>query len=132
MGRTFNNLEHCVYSCKYHIVWCTKYRLKVLVDDIETRLKEMLAIKSIELGCELLEIEVMPDHIHLLAELPPTESIGTYIGRLKGYTAHELRKEFPKLKSRMPNMWTNSYFVSSCGGVTLEQIEKYVTEQKNK
>ena len=130
MGRTFDSLEHCRYSCKYHVVFCPKYRLSCLVGGIDTRLKELLVEKVASDGITILEMEVMPDHVHLLLELLPTVAVGTQVGRLKGYTSRILRKEYPKLKSRLPSLWTNRYFVSSCGGVTIDQIRKYVENQK--
>lgn len=125
-------MSHCKFSCKYHVIWCPKYRRKVLIGTIAVRLKELLTIKAKELNVEILESEIMPDHVHLLLDTLPTEAIGTIIGRLKGYTSKNLRAEFPELKRRLPTLWTNSYFVSTVGGVTLNVLKQYIENQKNK
>jgi putative transposase len=104
----------------------------VLIGTIAVRLKELLTIKAKELNVEILESEIMPDHVHLLLDTLPTEAIGTIIGRLKGYTSKNLRAEFPELKRRLPTLWTNSYFVSTVGGVTLNVLKQYIENQKNK
>jgi len=130
--KSFKSLSHCKFSCKYHVIWCPKYRRKVLIGSVAERLKELLAEKAQELGVEILESEIMPDHVHLLLDTKPTEAIGTVIGRLKGYTSKCLRSEFPELKRRLPTLWTNSYFASTVGGVTLNTLKKYIENQKGK
>jgi putative transposase len=99
---------------------------------IADRLKELLDTKTKELHVEILESEIMPDHVHLLLDANPTDAIGTIVGRLKGYTSKYLRAEFPELKRRLPTLWTNSYFVSTVGGVTLSVLKKYTENQKGK
>ena len=130
--KSFKSLSHCKFSCKYHVIWCPKYRRKALIGKIADRLKELLTIKAKELNVEILESEIMPDHVHLLLDTQPTEAIGILIGRLKGYTSKHLRDEFPELKCRLPTLWTNSYFVSTVGGVTLSVLKKYIENQKGK
>ena len=126
--KTFKSLSHCKCSCKYHIVWCPKYRRKVLINGIDIRLKTLLIEKSKELEIEIIEMEIMSDHVHLLAEIPPVIEVGRIIGRLKGYTSHYLRKEFPELTRKLPCLWTNSYFVSTVGGAPLEIVKQYIEE----
>ena len=121
-----------VYNLGYHIIWCPKYRRSVLKDGVDVRLKELISEKSNVLGCEIKALEVMPDHVHLFIKTPPTIGVHFLIQQIKGYTAHQLRKEFPWLKSRLPNMWTRSYYVESVGCVSKEGIESYITNQKNK
>ncbi len=72
----------------------------------------------------------MPDHVHLILDVNPKVGIFTVVNHIKGYTSHELRKEFPSLKSRLPTLWTQSKFISSVGAVTLEVVKKYIEEQK--
>ena len=115
---------------KYHVVWCPKYRRKVLVDGIDDRLKELIKSVCNEIGAELFELEVMPDHVHLLLEVDPQYGINKAIRHIKGVTSHTLRSEFPKLKSRLPTLWTNSYFVSTVGGAPLSVIKEYIEQQK--
>ena len=75
-------------------------------------------------------VETMANHVHLLISIPPTEYVSKMIGKLKGITAKVLRDEFPHLKSRLPNLWTRSYFVASTGSVTLAVFKQYVETQK--
>jgi len=79
-----------------------------------------------------MEMEIMPDHVHLILDTKPTDAIGIVIGRLKGYTSKYLREEFPELRRRLPTLWTNSYFASTVGGVTLSVLKKYIENQKGK
>lgn len=80
---------------------------------------------------EVLELEIMPDHVHLLIEVDPQYGIHRLIKKMKGLTSRMLRKEFPKVKSRLPTLWTNSYFVSSVGGAPIAMIKQYIENQKN-
>lgn len=122
--------NHLVYSCQYHVIFCPKYRRSVLVDGIDKRLKELIISKELEYGYEVLDMEVMPDHVHLILDVNPKIGIFTAVSRIKGYTSHELRKEFPSLTRRLPTLWTQSKFISSVGAVTLEVVKKYIEEQK--
>lgn len=119
------------YSCKYHVVFCPKYRRPVLFEGIDQRLKEILRGIANELGAEMLELEVTPDHVHLLIEVDPQLGIHTLMRRMKGRSSRLLRQEFPRLRSRLPTLWTNSYFVSTVGGAPLALIKKYIEEQKS-
>lgn len=121
-----------VYCLTYHVIWCPKYRRKVLIGGVEDRLKELITQRAGELDCKVLTLEVMPDHVHLFIETPPTIGVHFMIQQLKGYTAHVLRDEYPSLKSRIPNMWTRSYYVESVGCVSEEGIRKYIENQKNR
>ncbi len=119
-----------VYSCKYHVVWCPKYRRKVLIDGVDIRLKELVSEICRQYSFDLLDLEVMPDYVHLLIEVPPQFGIHKAIKRIKGITSRELRKEFSWLCSRLPSLWTNSYFVSTVGGAPLAVIKQYIENQK--
>ena len=130
MNIKYKSNNKIVYSCKYHVVWCPKYRRKVLTGKIEVRLKELIQETCIELQSELIELEIMPDHVHLLVEVDPQFGIHTLIKNLKGKTSRILRKEFPVLTTKLPTLWTNSYFVSTVGGAPLEVIKQYIESQK--
>jgi putative transposase len=121
-----------VYICRYHVVFCPKYRRKVLTPPIDERLKVILAEQIERWGQELIEMEVMPDHVHLLVGCDPQFGIHRLVKLLKGHSSHALRVEFPTLKRRLPSLWTNSYFVSTVGGVTLETLKRYVESQKGR
>jgi len=93
-----------VYDCKYHVVFYPKYRKKVLVPPVSERLKELFKSKAKELQAEIAEMEIMPDHVHLLIQCDPQFGIHRVVKHLKGYTSRILRQEFPHLKSRLPSM----------------------------
>ena len=126
----YKSNNNVVYSCKYHVVWCSKYRRPVLVEGVAERLKELIRETCSRLNTDLLEMEVMPDHVHLLIEVDPQFGIHKAVKRLKGYSSRILREEFPWLRSRIPSLWTNSYFVSTVGGAPLSAIKQYIEDQK--
>ena len=123
--------NNIIYSCKYHVVWCPKYRRKVLVGLPAQRLKEIIQQTIVEYKAELIELEIMPDHVHLLVEVDPQFGIHRLIKLLKGRSSRLLRNEFKQLKSRLPTLWTNSYFVATVGGAPLSIIKQYIENQKN-
>ena len=127
---TYQNTRSSTYACEYHIIWCTKYRRTALSAEIQARFKELVLESQEKYGYIVRAVETMTDHVHLLISIPPTEAVGIMIGKIKGMTAKVLREEFPHLKSRLPNLWTRSYFVASTGGVTLEALKQYVEIQK--
>ena len=129
------NLIHartCVYNVNYHIVFSTKYRKAVLKGGVEEYLKQLFKDIADEKGFTISSMEVMEDHVHLFVKAPPTASPHWIVQQLKGYTSHELRKEFSHLKSRLPTLWTRSYYVESCGHISEQTIKRYIEEQKNK
>jgi putative transposase len=127
----YKSNNNVVYSCKYHVVWCPKYRRKVLVDGVDKRLKEIAQAVAEEMHFEIIEMEVMPDHVHMLVEVDPRLGIHKAVKRIKGRSSHDLREEFPWLKRRLPSLWTNSYFVSTVGGAPLAIVKRYIENQKN-
>jgi putative transposase len=123
--------NNVIYSCKYHVVWCPKYRRKVLIGLPAQRLKEIIQQAIVEYKAELIELEIMPDHVRLLVEVDPQFGIHRLIKLIKGRTSRLLRNEFKQLKSRLPTLWTNSYFVATVGGAPLSIIKQYIENQKN-
>ena len=126
----YKSNNNIVYSCKYHIVWCPKYRRKVLVGEVETRLKELVIEIVNELRVEIIEMETDKDHIHILCEVDPQFGVAEFVKKVKGRTSRILRDEFPHLRKRLPTLWTNSYFVSTVGGAPLEVIKQYIENQQ--
>ena len=127
----YKSNHNVTYSCKYHVVWCPKYRRKVLTGEIETRLTELIMQTAKEIRADIIELEIMPDHVHLLIEVDPQYGINKAVRHIKGVSSHALRSEFPSLKSRLPTLWTNAYFVSTVGGAPLEAIKQYIENQKD-
>lgn len=126
----YKSNKNVVYACQYHVVWCPKYRRKVLINGVDERLKVIIQEVILELNAELLEMEIMDDHVHLLVSVDPQFGIHKLVKRIKGVSSRILREEFPWLKSKIPALWTNSYFVSTVGGATLEVVKKYIEDQK--
>lgn len=131
-SKKYRHKNHLVYSCQYHVVFCPKYRRSVLVGKIADRLKELIIEKQAEFEYEVLDMEVMPDHVHLLLDVNPHTGVYSVVSKIKGYTSKQLREEFPELKKRLPTLWTLSKFISTVGSVSLEDVKKYIEEQKNK
>lgn len=126
----YKSNRNVVYSCKYHVVWCPKYRRKVLENGIDARLKELIQETCDEIRADVIEMEIMPDHVHLLIEVDPQYGIHKAVKQIKGRTSRVLRQEFSALESRLPTLWTNSYFVSTVGGAPLTVIKQYIENQK--
>ena len=124
--------RHATYNINYHFVWTPKYRRKVLTGGVARRLHELIVEKTDELGGEVLDLTVQPDHVHFFCSFPPTIAPHQIMHRIKGYTAFTLRDEFPSLKSRLPCMWTRSYYVGTAGAVSAETMRRYIDAQKGK
>ena len=131
MGETYESNRNVFYRCHYRVVWCPKYRRKVLIGPIETRLKEILRQACQEYQAEVEELEVMPDHVHMLVSVDPQFGIHRLVKLLKGRSSRFLRQEFPALKRKVPSLWTNSYFVGTTGGAPLSIIYQYIEQQKH-
>lgn len=129
-AKPYHTDHSIVYSCQYHVIFCPKYRRPVLGEAVAARLKELLLAKQGEYGYTVMEMDVMPDHVHLLLDVDPRVGVVVVIAKIKGYTSHMLRTEYPWLKRRLPTLWTRSKFISSVGAVTLDTVQQYITSQK--
>ena len=127
-ARSNNNV---VYRCAYHVVWCPKYRRPVIEGAVDERLKQIIREICAERECNLIELETMPDHVHLLVECDPQYGIHRLVKQIKGRSSRVLRQEFDSLRSRLPTLWTNSYFVATVGGAPLGIVKQYVANQRN-
>ncbi len=130
MKKKYRSNRQIVYSCKYHVIWCPKYRRKVLIDNVVSRLKEIIFEVMDEKKAHLIELEIMADHVHLLLEVDPQFGIHKLVKAIKGKSSRILRKEFLFLKKRIPTLWSHSYLVSTVGGAPLNIVKKYIEEQK--
>lgn len=126
----YKSNNNIVFSCKYHIVWCPKYRRKVLVGDVEKRLKEIINELALELNVEIIEMETDKDHIHILIDIDPQFGVMKFIRLAKGRSSKLLRDEFHHLKTKLPTLWTNSSFISTVGGAPLEIVKQYIENQQ--
>ena len=118
------------FSLKYHLVWCPKYRRKVLVAPYDVRLKEIIAEVAAEAEMTIHAVEIMPDHVHLFVEADPTLAVAEIVNRFKGRSSRLMRQEFPALRSRLPTLWSRSYYAGSVGNVSAKVVEAYITTQK--
>ena len=121
-----------VFSLKYHLVWCPKYRKKILVNALEKRLRELLHQKAKEIKTEIHALEIMPDHVHMFVESDPTMAPARLAAQFKGFTSHELREEFPWLKSYLPSLWSRSYYIGTVGAVSESVVRRYIENQRSK
>ena len=120
-----------VCSCRYHVVFCPKCRRPVLVDGVDERFRQIARQMADELHFEIIEMEAMPDHVHMLLEVDPQLGIHRAVKRIKGRTSHDLRAEFPWLRTRIPALWASSYFVSAVGGAPLAIARQCIESQKS-
>jgi putative transposase len=118
-----------VSSANDHLIWCPKYRRWVLVGGVDARLQAIIAEVVAEVGVEVIEIEVMPDHVQLLAKLRLTVPLSEFVQLLKGRSSRLLRMEFPRLR-HLPVLWSPSWLVSTVGGAPLEVVRRCVGNQK--
>jgi putative transposase len=112
-------------------VWCPKYRRKVLVTGVAEQLATIIHEVCQEQQAEVLSLEIMPDHVHMLVEVDPQFGIHRLVRLMKGRSSRLLRQAFPSLTTRMPTLWTNSYFVSTVGGAPLAVMKRYIENQKH-
>lgn len=132
MDRDYQTSSHLTYLCRYHVVFCPKYRRNILTNGIDVRAKEIFSNTAKEHNFQILEMEVMPDHVHLLIQCNPRYGIMQCIKALKMQSSYILIREFPQIKRRVPSLWTRSSFVATVGSVSLDVVKKYIAEQKDK
>ncbi|KAA0077156.1 IS200/IS605 family transposase [Mycolicibacterium sp. P9-64] len=132
MGVTLRPNANVAFRCGHSVVWFPKCRRKVIGGPIEVRLKEIIAEVVAEMGAWLVEMETMADHVHLLVEVDPQFGVHELVKAIKGRSSRVLREEFPWLKSKLPLLWTNSYFVATVGGAPLSVIKRNVATPKDR
>lgn len=122
--------EGIVYKNQFHVVFCPKYRRKVLTNGVDTRLREILTQLAAEKDIEIKEMEIKPDHVHLFIEMDPRLLLHKVIKDFKNASSSILREEFPSLKTRLPSLWTRSYLSCSVGQISETLINQFVEIQK--
>jgi putative transposase len=127
---TLRSNANITFQCAFHVVWCPKYRRRVIGGRMEERLKQLIREVVEEKGAWLVELETMPERVHLLVEVDPQYGVHKLVKAIKGRSSRVLREEFPWLRSKLPTLWTNSYFVATVGGAPLSVIKRYVEQQK--
>ncbi len=126
----YRRSEGAVYSLKYHIVWRPKYRRPVLTRAIAEDAASLIREQADRLGATVHALEVMPDHVHLCLESDPTLPVQFLANQFKGYTSRVLRDRYPALKSRLPSLWSRSYYVGTVGAVSEASVRRYIAAQK--
>lgn len=128
MPQEYRRKNTSVSLINYHFIWIPRRRKRVLVGGIKQRLETLIYDKAMEIDCEVLSLAIESDHVHLFINCPPDIAPHKVMHRIKGATAHALRREFPSL-NKLPSMWTRSYFVSTAGNVSSETIKRYIEAQ---
>ena len=121
-----------VYNLGYHLIWCSKYRRDVLVTPVKEQLENLLLEKAKRIDVQIASLEILPDHVHLFVKCSPVDSPHWIVQQLKGFTSRLLRKEFKVLRTRIPTLWTRSYYCESCGHISDVTVKKYIEDQKSK
>ena len=128
----FSKLSHVLWHCQYHIVWVPKYRYRVLTGKVGFEVSKTIRLYAERLGCDIVEINIQPDQVHLLLKVPPKVSISTLLGTVKGKSALQIFKQFPYLKIKPywgNHFWAKGYCVDTVG-VDADMIRKYVKYQE--
>ncbi len=128
----FSKLSHVIWHCQYPIVWVPKYRYRVLTGEVGFEVTKTVRVFSERLGCEIVEMSVQADHVHLLIKVPPKVSISKLLGTVKGKTAIQVFHQFPYLKKKPywgNHFWAKGYCVDTVG-VDAEMIRQYVKYQE--
>lgn len=131
-SNNYHTSTHIKFLCRYHVIFCPKYRRKVLVNGIDNRLKKVFFEISKNKGFDIISMDIMPDHVHLLIDCNPRYGIMQCITDLKWQSAHVLNKEFPEIRKKIPSIWTRSCFVATVGSVSLDTVKSYIESQKGK
>ena len=131
MTGKYTHKKGIVYLNQYHVIFCPKYRRKVLIGDIENDLREIFNEVAEENDVEIKAMEIMPDHVHLFVSFDPRQHIHKIIQQFKGRSSRKLREKYPNLKSRIPSLWTRSYFCCTVGHISEDVIIKYIEEQNH-
>lgn len=131
-GARYAKNAGAVFSLKYHLVWCPKYRRPVLIKPVDARLKALIREIADQREMTMHALEVMPDHVHLFLETDPRWAPAEIAARFKAVSSRALRDEFPHLRSRLPTLWSRSYFAATVGAISEATIRRYIEAQKGR
>ena len=125
--------KHCVYYHRYHVVWSTKYRYKVLTGDIRLRVREIIRQVCVENRVEIIKGVLSSDHVHMFVSIPPTLSISDFMHKAKGRSSHKVQREFPSLRKRYwgQHFWGRGYFSTTNGAITEDVVLQYLEKHVN-
>ncbi len=128
----FMKMSHSIWHCQYHIIWTPKYRFKILTGEVGKEVESCIRMFSDRVGCTVVELNVVSDHVHLLVKIPPKVEVAKFVGIIKGRTAIRVFQKFPNLKNKPywgNHFWAQGYCVDTVG-VDAEMIRKYVKYQE--
>src|SRR5919205_1585387 len=129
-GARYAKNAGAVFSLKYHVVWCPKYRRPVLTNPVDARLRALILEVAARREMTVHALQVMPDHVHLFVETDPRWAPAEVTGKFKAVSSRMLRQEFPKLRSRLLTLWSRSYYIATVGTVSEAEIRRYIEAQK--
>lgn len=134
MKPKYKHSTHSVYNIGYHMIWCTKYRKKLIYEEIETCLKRLVRSKCRSLRIRVGQRETMPDHMHIFVVVRQVSEPSRLVAQLKGYTSRELLRLFPRLRRRWGAhvLWSKSYFCESVGHISQDTVQRYIEMQKQR
>ncbi len=130
MEINYKKSKSIIYSCRYDIVFCSKYRRRVLEGEVKKRLEELITATCAKLQVEILRLEIAAEHVSLSLDVDPQIGVHKVIKAIKRDSSNVLRREFSSLKSRIPTLWTNSYLCISVGDASKEAMAQYIKAQK--
>lgn len=128
----YESTRHAKFLLSYHLIWCPKYRRSILDrEEVVEAARETIVSRIAEIGCTLIALEVMPDHVHLSLSAPPRFSPAQLAGKIKGGSGSTLAARFPELRKK-GSIWSRSYFCATTGTVSSEVIRQYIETQWNR
>ena len=128
--KEYHSKNHRVFSCQYHVIFCPKYRREILINGVDETAKQIFLETAEMYGFHIIEMEVMPDHVHLLIDCDPDFGITQCVRKLKSRSSHIIAREYPEIRRKLPSIWTRSSFISSVGAVSLKTVKEYIADQK--
>ena len=126
--------KHCTFYHRYHLVWITKYRYKVLQGDIRLRVREIIRQVCAENRVEIIKGVLASDHVHMFVSIPPSLSVSDLLRKMKGRSSHKVQREFPQLKKRYwgRRFWGRGYFSTTNGAITEDIVLQYLEQHSDK
>ena len=130
MTKRWTTSNKATYNIGYHLIWCPKYRKPVLVNEVKKRLRQLLIQKAKEIEVSIETMEILPEHLHLFVKSSPVDSPHFIVRQFKGFSSRILRKEFKHLTTRLPTLWSRSYYCESCGHISERSFKRYIEAQR--
>ena len=129
---SYSSSSHAKFHHRYHLVWVTKYRYKVLTKEMRLHIREITRQICSQMGVTIIKGILSSDHVHMFVEIPPKHSISDVVRRIKGCSSRKIQQEFPELRKRYwgQRFWARGYFSTTSGNITNEIISNYIDEHQ--